>query len=91
MPDCQHEEFDAFVAVNRLEDTGTFSADITIRCRQCQMPFSFVGVERGLSSARPMISVDGTELRAPIEPGPRAVPLSGTIVFEMPSNPMRES
>jgi hypothetical protein len=90
MPDCKHEDFEASVAVNRLKDSGTFSADVTIKCRQCGLPFSFIGPEMGLSPERPMISVDGTELRAPIEPGPRALPLSGRMTYQMPAH-MSES
>lgn len=71
MPDpklCSHHEFAAKVAVNRLEDIAGFSADITITCKDCGTPFTFIGVEGGLSFAKPMVSPLGVELRCPIRP-----------------------
>ena len=65
---CPHLSFRAQVNVNRMEDTGRFSADVTVWCAECKLPFEFVGVPSGLDWARPMVSIDGTELRAPIEP-----------------------
>lgn len=83
MADCPHEDFHAAVDVNRLEDTGGFIVDVRIYCRQCQLPFSFVGFPAGLSFGRPMVSVDATELHLPIEPGPQ--PLNTDLRFEMPA------
>ena len=68
MPPCEHEDFEASVVVDRLQDTKSFCADIRIVCRQCKEPFRFIGVPAGLSCQRPMVSLDGLELRAPIEP-----------------------
>ncbi len=68
MPTCNHEDFTAHVAVNRLEDTGQFAADVTIRCAQCQTPFTFLGLPGGLRPDTATISVDGTEARLPIKP-----------------------
>lgn len=70
---CRHEHFAANVAVQRLmqEDNGPvtgFSADVRIQCAQCGLPFRFIGMEAGDHYAEPRVSVDGTELRAPIEP-----------------------
>jgi hypothetical protein len=65
---CQHQNFEALVRVNRLVDSGRFSADISIRCAECREPFRFLGADAGLSPYQPMASVDGLELRAPIEP-----------------------
>lgn len=44
---CQHKDFRANVAVNRLEDTGRFMADVTINCSQYGLPFLFLGLEPG--------------------------------------------
>lgn len=72
MNPCQHMTFTAEVNVNRLSEveggpvTG-FSADIRIQCSDCQRPFSFRGVPLGLYHDKPSVSVDGLELRAPIE------------------------
>jgi len=65
---CNHPEFQAAVAVARLEDIQGYMADITINCLSCGMPFKFVGLPSGLHFKKPMVSVTGMELRAPIEP-----------------------
>lgn len=71
---CKHENFRADVGVGRIsasEDDSTivgFSADITIRCIDCNKPFEFVGLPMGYSPMQPMCSVDGTEARMPIMP-----------------------
>ena len=66
--ECRHEDFVANVAVNRLEDTGGFAADITIRCAECQKPFQFLGLPGGLSPDKPTVSADCPEARMPIAP-----------------------
>lgn len=79
---CEHPEFAASVAVSRLIDveggpvTG-YSADVCVKCAQCGLVFSFVGVPRGFARSHPTVSVDATELRAPLVPGgdpPRSAP-----------------
>jgi hypothetical protein len=70
---CPHENFEAWVEVNRLKPTdgepvNAYAADIRIHCRDCDEPFRFIGVQAGLMPNRPMCSVDETELRAPIRP-----------------------
>lgn len=67
-PRCDHADFAASVTVNRLEDTGRFVADVTIECARCGELFRFIGLPSGVSPYAPMVSVDGLELRAPIEP-----------------------
>lgn len=82
---CPHKNFDVDAKINRFEDTGRFSMDITVKCTDCQTPFRFYGVETGLFNEKPSISPNGCELRCPIGPGPR--PLSecpSNIVFEVP-------
>lgn len=80
---CEHKNFAARVAVNRLEDTGRFSADVTIHCSDCQEPFRFMGLPAGSSWRWPTVSIDGLELRAPIEPQGAPV-LQGKATVEMP-------
>lgn len=63
---CDHNNFESFVAVNRLEDSGRFQMDIRVRCRDCGMPFRFLGVPCGLDLNSARVSFDGTELRAAI-------------------------
>lgn len=70
---CPHVEFDAMVAVNRLNATDTtpadaYSADIRVWCSRCGEKFRWIGVPAGLSPARPMVSVDESELHAPLRP-----------------------
>jgi hypothetical protein len=86
--DCPHESFQARVNVNRFEDTGRFMAEITVNCTICGEPFRFLGVPAGMSFERPMVSIDGLELRAPIEPEIEAR-LMTTASFQMPEIPKR--
>lgn len=69
---CEHSKFNAEVKTVRLTDddgkiTG-YTTDITISCAECFKPFRWVGVPMGYSVNQPMVSIDGLELRAPIEP-----------------------
>lgn len=70
---CEHEEFKCNARIARLSEkeggpiTG-YTAEITVHCLQCGLPFRFVGMAAGNHYAEPRVSVDGTELRAPIEP-----------------------
>jgi hypothetical protein len=65
---CNHVEFEAKCEINRIVDTGTFAVDVQVRCAHCRELFRFLGTPPGISYFRPMVSVTGTELRAPIEP-----------------------
>lgn len=87
---CRHEVFGVSADVYRMSDTGHVTCDITVACRQCGLPFSWVGPMIGVSFSGPAVSVDGLELRIPIEPGPRPIPVSGVARYEMPAKP-RES
>jgi hypothetical protein len=87
-PDCAHENFAGDIAVHRLIDTGKFTADITIKCAECGEPFRFIGLEAGARFDRPMVSIDGLELRAPIEPEGEHR-LMGSASFQMPKIPTR--
>ena len=69
---CPHEDFTADVAVNRLQDgqdvTTGYSADIRVRCVECEERFVWVGLPFGLRPDAPTVSVDGFEMRAPLRP-----------------------
>jgi hypothetical protein len=75
---CLHLHFDAQVDVGRIEPgpgggmPKAFVADIHINCaaapRGCGVAFAFPGIPIGLSFDEPRVSVDGTELRAPVRP-----------------------
>jgi hypothetical protein len=86
---CPHLNFEAKVDVNRFEDTGRFGAVISIWCRICREPFRFLGCDAGYSPYRPMVSINGLELDAPIEPQGTPMIASGAR-FEMPSLPPKE-
>jgi hypothetical protein len=68
---CEHMNFKANVRVGRLTDGGMvtgYCADVTIQCADCGLPFRFIGLDAGNHHAEPRVSVDGIELRAPLEP-----------------------
>ena len=71
---CPHENFAAFVDVQRLtasDDDPTvvgYSAEVTIHCVDCAEPFRFVGMPAGVLPNRPACSVDEREARLPIRP-----------------------
>jgi hypothetical protein len=71
---CAHENFEAFVDVNRLTASDTdptpigFAAEIKVNCADCKEQFRWTGVQAGLSPRGPMCSLDETELRAPLRP-----------------------
>jgi hypothetical protein len=71
--ECTHQRFVCHANVNRLEDTPGgditgFSADITIQCADCEIPFRFLGLPGGLLADGAAVSVDGTEARLAITP-----------------------
>lgn len=72
---CDHPDFEAFVDVNRVGTGDTadgspaaYVADIRVNCAACGEKFRWSGVQAGLSYERPMVSVDETELHAPLRP-----------------------
>lgn len=76
MSDCEHDNFVAGVEVYRLSELEAgpvtrYMAEVRIRCRVCGAQFQFVGLPKGVSFEYPLVSGDGTELRAPIAPPSR--------------------
>lgn len=70
---CAHEEFAAEVRVGRLSEKEggpitSYQADVKVSCVQCGVRMRFIGLAAGNHFAEPRVSVDGTELRAPLEP-----------------------
>lgn len=65
---CRHLDFKANVGVARLKDSGNFIAEITIRCRDCGLPFQFNGLQPGLDLHGAAVSADGLEARISISP-----------------------
>lgn len=58
---CEHKDFDALVKVNRLEDSGRFNAEVSIKCTECGEPFRFLGLPCGLDLNGAAVSADGEE------------------------------
>jgi len=82
MSDCKHLDFHATVTVNRLEDTGSFMAEVRIECRQCHLPFQFLGLPIGLHLRGATMNVDGQEARLAIAPvGSIPQPPDGVLAF----------
>lgn len=65
---CPHIELATRCDVVQRDDIRTL--EIEVQCVKCAAPFHFVGVDQGVSFRRPMTSIDGTMLLAPIKPGP---------------------
>jgi len=70
---CEHKDFEAVVAVNRLSEVEggpavAFSADIRVNCADCDEPFRWSGLEAGLSHTKPTCSIDEQVLVAPLRP-----------------------
>jgi hypothetical protein len=83
---CIHPDFSADCTVNRFADTGRFNVEVRVRCRACGESFRFLGLPAGLLTESPATSVDGLELRAPIEP--EGVPrLASRSVYQAPKIP----
>lgn len=73
MSGCEHKNFRAACKVGRLShDEGGpitgYTVDVTVKCDDCGLPFRFIGLDAGSHPSEPRVSIDGTELRAPIEP-----------------------
>lgn len=70
---CEHVRFQLLGNVTRLMERNggpitAYTIDVTVICQDCSLPFRFVGVPAGSSPYQPMVSVDGLQLRAPLEP-----------------------
>lgn len=81
---CQHMNFDASVAVARVEDIGRFVAEVKIRCTDCNTPFQFMGIEPGFSYDGPTVRLDGLEADLPICPqGTQPTPFQGLLGYSI--------
>jgi hypothetical protein len=87
---CEHQDFKAIVAVNRLEDTQpmAFTADIKICCAHCAQEFEFIGFPVGLSPTHATVNPSGTELRVPLKPAGQAeTPTYASWAMALPEQP----
>lgn len=88
MIDCQHQDFHCDAKIGRLmHDEGGpvtgYVADIKVHCVSCGMQFRFIGLPAGAHHSEPRVSIDGTELRAPMEPATHAK-FQATASYTMP-------
>ena len=81
MRKCEHQNFEADVQVNRIEDIGRFSADVRVKCMDCGVPFRFIGLPSGVDVNSPTVSIDATEGRFPIAP-------KGEVLSELEGTPI---
>lgn len=65
---CKHDDFFCECDVTRLSDSGAFTLDVRVKCKQCGIPFEFIGLPRGLNLKGAAMSFDGTEGRFAICP-----------------------
>ena len=65
---CRHENFEANVAVGRLEDSGRFMCEIRVHCTACKSPFQFLGLQPGIDLNGASVSMDGLEANIAICP-----------------------
>jgi hypothetical protein len=72
---CQHLNFETGAKVGRLfkednpEVITEYRLDLMVRCKDCGLPFEFVGLPGGHNPGFPTINYfDATELRCPIKP-----------------------
>jgi len=63
--ECNHLEFDVSVECGRMlgndgkEPPVRFTASISIRCRNCELPFRFIGLPHGVDLNGAAVSVSG--------------------------------
>ncbi len=73
---CDHESFTTRAVVTRLTETQDpadttvtgYTLDLNVTCDGCGEPFTFLGLDVGMSFTHPRVSADGATLRAPIQP-----------------------
>lgn len=86
MSTCPHMNFEATVAVARIEDVGRFVAEVKIHCIECGLPFQFLGIEPGFNYEAPTVALDGLLANLPICPqGVRPTPLQGLAGYTIKS------
>ena len=90
---CAHEDFEARVDVNRIEDEGElvqFTAEVVVWCRQCGEKFGFRGPQAGFSWTEPRCGLDARRITLPLMSpaelalaGPLAAAERGPVVIEV--------
>lgn len=75
MTSCDHTHFHQHSDFQFLADKKILMLNLTLHCKDCGMPFKFVGVPAGISLSRATTSFGGNELRVPVEPAPEMIPI----------------
>lgn len=68
MKKCDHKNFEAKSNIIRLEDSGRFMMEVSVKCTECDTPFQFLGLPLGLNMEGAAMEVDGLEARLTIAP-----------------------
>jgi hypothetical protein len=89
---CNHLNFQAEVSVTRIAEKGdgpitAYVAEIHVSCADCGQPFRFKCPVIGMSPTQPAVSIDGQELRCPIEPSDGTVLPGLSMGFEISAKP----
>lgn len=84
---CEHKgRHVANVAINNIEDTARFTADVRIWCADCGMPFRFTDLPSNIISTRHSNrSFLGEEARLPVEPMDMDGPVQPNVLEHMMS------
>lgn len=81
---CEHNDFDATVVINKMEDRGIFMVDVKVECRQCETPLVFTGLPSGVDLKGAAVSADGTEARLAACPkGETVEEIAGVLGFHV--------
>lgn len=77
---CVHMNFNCVCKVARIEDSGRFMLEVTVKCTDCDKAFQFLGLKPGLDFDGARVSIDGLELNVGICPeGVRPSPLTNML------------
>ena len=71
---CKHVNLHGHLHITHLEDIGRYTADVRVHCKDCGLPFRFIGLPAGLDLDGATVSVDGTEVRFAMAPKGEVVP-----------------
>lgn len=71
---CSHENFVVDAKVGRLTESDNsdkvigYSCDVKVKCKDCGLPFEWIGLPHGMNPDTPTVSLSNLELRARIKP-----------------------
>ena len=71
---CLHGNFVVDAKIGRLTENDnsdkiiSYSCDIKVKCKDCGLPFEWIGLPHGVNSDIPTVSLSNLELRTRIKP-----------------------